>query len=170
MAKRIRKEHEMKAFTLSIGAVVAALSLTYGLAVASASSSSTATGTKVGVADSNLGRILVDKRGRTLYLFARDTHGKSTCSGACAGYWPALTTKGKPSAISGARRALLGTTRRNDGRLQVTYHGHPLYRFSGDVRAGQTTGEGLTDFGGGWWAVSPAGNKIVKSGIGGPGY
>ena len=53
--------------------------------------------------------ILVDKRGRTLYLFARDRHGKSSCSGACAGYWPALTTKGKPKAISGAREALLGS-------------------------------------------------------------
>ena len=129
----------MKAFTLSIGALVAALSLTYGLAVASASLSSTATGTKVGVADSNLGRILVDKRGRTLYLFARDTHGKSTCSGACAGYWPALTTKGKPSAISGARRALLGTTRRNDGRLQAynATNGNLLWSFQ--------TGAGAND-------------------------
>ncbi len=89
---------------------------------------------------------------------------------ACAlGYWPALTTKGKPQAINGARKALLGTTRRSDGRLQVTYRGHPLYRFSGDTGAGQTSGEGLTDFGGGWWVVSPAGNKIV-SGTAGPGY
>lgn len=160
----------MKVVVLAIGAVVAALSLTYGLAIASAASSSSGTGTKVGVASSNLGQILVDKRGRTLYLFARDKHGKSTCAGLCAGYWPALTTKGKPKAITGARQALLGTTRRKDGRLQVTYRGHPLYRFSGDSAAGQTTGEGLTDFGGGWWAVSPAGNKIVQSGTGGPGY
>jgi predicted lipoprotein with Yx(FWY)xxD motif len=170
MAKRIRKEHEMKSLVVSIGAVVAALSLTYGLGIASASSSSSArTATKVGTASSKLGRILVDRHGRTLYLFAKDRHGKSACSGLCAGYWPALTTKGKPKAINGARKALLGTTRRSDGRLQVTYHGHPLYRFSGDTGAGQTSGEGLTDFGGGWWVVSPAGNKIV-SGTAGPGY
>jgi predicted lipoprotein with Yx(FWY)xxD motif len=104
-----------------------------------------------------------------LYLFAKDRHGKSACSGLCAGYWPALTTKGEPKAINGVRKGLLGTTRRSDGRLQVTYRGHPLYRFSGDTAAGQTSGEGLTDFGGGWWAVSPAGNKIV-SGTAGPGY
>ncbi len=159
----------MKVLVLSIGAVVAALSLTYGLAIASASSSSTSAATKVGTASSNLGRILVDRHGRALYLFAKDRHGKSTCAGLCAGYWPALTTRGKPRAISGARKALLGTTRRKDGRLQVTYRGHPLYRFSGDTGAGQTSGEGLTDFGGGWWVVSPAGNKIV-SGTTGPGY
>ena len=117
----------MKSLVVSIGAVVAALSLTYGLGIASASSSSSArTATKVGTASSKLGRILVDRHGRTLYLFAKDRHGKSACSGLCAGYWPALTSKGKPKAISGAREALLGTTRRKDGRLQVTYRGHPL--------------------------------------------
>jgi predicted lipoprotein with Yx(FWY)xxD motif len=159
----------MKGLVLAIGTIVAALSLSYGLGIASASSSSTGTGAKVAVASSNLGRILVDSHGRTLYLFAKDKNGKSTCYGLCGGYWPALTTKGKPKAISGARTALLGTTRRKDGRMQVTYRGHPLYRFSGDTGAGQTSGEGLTDFGGGWWAVSPAGNKIV-SGATGPGY
>jgi predicted lipoprotein with Yx(FWY)xxD motif len=169
MAKRIRKEHQMKGLVLAIGAVVAALSLTYGLGIAYASSSSTSAATKVGTASSKLGRILVDRHGRTLYLFAKDRHGKSACSGLCAGYWPALTTKGKPLAINGARKALLGTTRRSDGRMQITYRGHPLYRFSGDRGAGQTSGEGLTDFGGGWWVVSPAGNKIV-SGTAGPGY
>jgi len=160
----------MKGLTLAIGTIVAALSLTYGLGMASASSSSTRTGAKVAVASSKLGQILVDSHGRTLYLFAKDKNGKSACYGLCAGYWPALTTKGKPKAINGARAALLGTTRRKDGRMQVTYRGHPLYRFSGDTGAGKTSGEGLTDFGGGWWVVSPAGNKIVQSGVGGPGY
>jgi predicted lipoprotein with Yx(FWY)xxD motif len=168
MAKRIRKEYDMKVLVLSIGAVVAALSLAYGLAIASASASSTSPA-KVGTASSKLGRILVDSHGRTLYLFAKDKHGKSTCYGLCAGYWPALTTKGKPKAISGARKALLGTTRRKDGRMQITYRGHPLYRFSGDTAAGAISGEGLTDFGGGWWVVSPTGSKIV-SGTTGPGY
>jgi predicted lipoprotein with Yx(FWY)xxD motif len=168
MARDIRKENEMKGLVITIGAVAAALSLTFGLNVASASSSAGA-GTKVAVANSKLGHILVDARGRTLYLFAKDRHGKSACYGLCAGYWPALTTKGTPKAINGARKSLLGTTRRKDGRLQVTYRGHPLYRFSGDTGAGTTSGEGLTDFGGGWWAVSPAGSKIV-SGTTGPGY
>jgi predicted lipoprotein with Yx(FWY)xxD motif len=163
MAKRIRKEHDMKGLVLSIGAVAAALSLTFGLSVASASSSSARTGTKVAVAGSKLGRILVDGRGRTLYLFAKDRNGKSACSGACAAYWPALIASGKAHAVAGAKASLLGTTRRADGRLQVTYRHHPLYRFSGDTTRGLTSGQGLDDFGGKWWVVSPAGKKITSA-------
>jgi predicted lipoprotein with Yx(FWY)xxD motif len=152
----------MKGLVLTIGAVAAALSLTLGLSVASASSSS-ASGTKVAVAGSKLGRILVDGRGRTLYLFAKDTNGKSACSGACAVYWPPLIASGKLHAVAGARASLLGTTRRADGRLQVTYRHHPLYRYAGDAK-GQTGGQGLDASGGKWWVVSPSGNKIVNSG------
>jgi predicted lipoprotein with Yx(FWY)xxD motif len=159
MAKRIRKEHEMKSLVVSIGAVVAALSLTYGLGIASASSSSV---TKVGTASSNLGRILVDKHGRTLYLFARDKRGKSACSGACAAYWPPLIASSKPRAFAGAKQSLLGRTRRADGRMQVTYRHHPLYRYAGDMGRGQTNGQSLDDFGGEWWVLSPAGNKITS--------
>src|SRR5215468_7962519 len=104
-----------------------------------------------------LGRVLADSHGRTLYLWAHDKGRKSTCYGGCAAYWPPLTTKGKPRAKGGARRSLLGTTRRKDGRLQITYHGHPLYRFVGDTAAGQTSGEGLTDFGGRWDPVYAGG-------------
>jgi len=158
----------MKGLVLAIGTVVAALSLSYGLGIASASSSSA---TKVGTASSQLGRILVDGHGRTLYLFAKDKRGKSTCSGACAAYWPALIASGKPHAIAGAKASLLGTTRRADGRLQVTYRRHPLYRFSGDTTKGLTTGQGLGDFGGKWWVLSPAGQKITAStGTPNPGY
>ena len=120
------------------------------------------TGAVVKLGQSSLGRILVDSHGRTLYLWAHDKRGKSTCYGACATYWPPLITRGKPRAISGARSGLVGTTRRRDGKLQVTYHGHPLYRFSLDGRAGQTAGEGLSDFGGRWYAVSAAGNAVGK--------
>lgn len=164
MAKRIRKEQEMKGLVLTIGAIVAAMSLSYGLASASASSSSASAGTKVAVASSKLGRILVDARGRTLYLFAKDTSGKSACAGACATYWPPLIASGKPRAGAGAKQSLLGTTRRADGRLQVTYRHHPLYRYVGDATKGQTKGQGLDLSGGKWWVLSPAGNKIVKGG------
>ena len=161
----------MKVLVLSIGTVVAALSLTYGLSIASASSNTASAAAKVGTAGSQLGRILVDSHGRTLYLFAKDKTGKSTCSGACAAYWPAVITAGKPHAISGAKASLLGTTRRADGRLQVTYRHHPLYRFSGDTTKGLTTGQGLGDFGGKWWVVSPAGQKITAAtGTPNPGY
>jgi predicted lipoprotein with Yx(FWY)xxD motif len=128
--------------------------------LATAATPATRGGAVVKLGQSGLGQILVDSHGRTLYLWAHDKHHSSTCYGYCAAYWPALTTKGKPRAIGGARKALLGTTRRRDGRMQVTYHGHPLYRFSGDTKAGDTTGEGLTDFGGRWDPVSAAGLAV----------
>jgi predicted lipoprotein with Yx(FWY)xxD motif len=136
--------------------VFAAVALTTGAVAANRQ------GAVVKLGHSSLGRIIVGSHGRTLYLWAHDKRGKSTCYGACASYWPPLITRGKPRAISGARRALVGTTRRRDGKIQVTYHGHPLYRFSGDGRAGQTAGEGLTDFGGRWYAVSAAGTAVQK--------
>jgi predicted lipoprotein with Yx(FWY)xxD motif len=160
----------MKGLVLTIGAVAAALSLTFGLRIASASSSSVAASTKVAAANSKLGRILVDARGRTLYLFAKDRNGKSACSGPCVAYWPPLIASGKPRAGAGVKQSLLGTIRRGDGRRQVTYRHHPLYRFSGDTSMGLTSGEGLDDFGGEWWAVSPAGNKITSMDAPGPGY
>jgi predicted lipoprotein with Yx(FWY)xxD motif len=137
--------------------VLAAAVLTTAAAAASRS------GAVVKLRQSSLGQILVDSHGRTLYMWAHDTHHNSTCYGACALYWPAFTTRGKPKALAGARQALLSTTRRRDGRLQVTYHGHPLYRFSGDSKAGDTSGEGLTDFGGRWDPVSAAGLAVQKS-------
>ncbi len=139
--------------------VFAAVALTTGAVAANRQ------GAVVKLGHSSLGRIIVGSHGRTLYLWAHDKRGKSTCYGACASYWPPLITRGKPRAISGARRALVGTTRRRDGKIQVTYHGHPLYRFSGDGRAGQTAGEGLTDFGGRWYAVSAAGTAVQKGTI-----
>jgi hypothetical protein len=64
------------------------------------------------------------------------------------------------------RASLLGVTRRADGRRQVTYAGHPLYRFVGDTKAGQTSGEGLTDFGAAWDAITPNGRSIEPSAAG----
>ena len=115
---------------------------------------------KVRVASTNLGTVLVDSKGRTLYLFTKDSGKKSACSGMCATFWPPLRTGGKPTAGRGVRASLLGTTMRSDGRAQVTYHGHPLYGFAKDKKPGDTNGEGLTAFGGSWFAVSPAGNRV----------
>ena len=107
---------------------------------------------------SALGRIIVDGRSHTLYLFKKDRHGKSACAGACAQNWPPLLTKGKPKASGSAKSSLLGTTRRADGTLQVTYRRHPLYTFVGDAgKRGSTKGEGLNFFGGRWYVVSAKG-------------
>jgi predicted lipoprotein with Yx(FWY)xxD motif len=121
-----------------------------------------AQGASVRMAPSSLGRILVDSHGKTLYLWAHDKGRTSTCNGQCAKYWPPLITSGTPRASGGARGALLGTSRRADGRTQVTYHGHPLYYFAGDKRAGDVKGEGLTGFGGRWDPISAAGTAIKK--------
>jgi predicted lipoprotein with Yx(FWY)xxD motif len=151
----------MKGLLLSIGALAAVGSLAVGLSGALAANNA-ARGTTVSVAGSDLGRILVNGRGRTLYLFEKDKHGKSACSGQCAGFWPPLLTSGKPLATAGARASLLGTTRRADGRLQVTYNHHPLYTFVKDTGKGQTNGEAIETFGAEWYALSPAGSKVEK--------
>ena len=155
----------MKGLVLSIGAVVAALSLTYGLGIASASSSSSAsTATKVGTASSKLGRILVDRHGRTLYLFAKDRHGKSACSGAVRGLLAPADRVGQAARGQRGEGVLLGTTRRATAACRSPTAHHPLYRFSGDTGKGQTTGQGLDGLrrrSGG--CVSPAGNKIVTA-------
>ncbi len=95
----------------------------------------------------SLGSVLVDARGRTLYLFEADTTAKSACYGQCAAVWPPFLTNGAPVKVRPAKQGLLKTARRKDGTLQVVYAGHPLYFFSGDTRAGQTKGEGIVHFG-----------------------
>jgi predicted lipoprotein with Yx(FWY)xxD motif len=152
----------MKGLFLTIGALAAALSLTVGLNSPLAANHSAKAGAKVAVANSGLGRVLVDGRGRTLYLFEKDKRGKSACIGKCAGFWPPLITSGKPLATAGARTSLLGTTKRGDGRLQVTYNHHPLYTFVKDTTKGQTNGEEVDAFGAEWYAVSAAGAKVEK--------
>jgi predicted lipoprotein with Yx(FWY)xxD motif len=117
---------------------------------------------KVVVAKSSLGRILVDGKGITLYDFVADKGTTSTCYGACAALWPPLVTGGKPVAGPGVRASLLGTTKRKDGKLEVTYNGHPLYYFVTDRKAGQTTGQGVDQFGAPWWVISPAGKEIHR--------
>jgi len=117
----------------------------------------------VSTSSTGLGRILVDSRGRTLYLFQKDRNGKSACAGQCATFWPPLITAGKPHVGAGARASLIGTTKRADGRMQVTYNHHPLYTFVKDTKAGQTNGENLSAFGAEWYALSPAGVKVEKS-------
>ena len=111
----------------------------------------------------NLGQILVTAKGRTLYLFMKDANGRSACNGSCATYWPPLMKTGVLTVARGVKRALVGTTKRADGRLQVTYNRHPLYTFALDKRAGETKGEGSSNFGAKWYAVSAQGRAIVKA-------
>jgi predicted lipoprotein with Yx(FWY)xxD motif len=135
----------------------------YSAPSAQAAPSGQSTGAVVAVASSPLGQLLVDGSGRTLYLFELDKGTSSTCYGPCAQAWPPLLTTGGPSAGTGANAASLGTTTRNDGKAEVTYHGHPLYYYVGDTKAGDTTGQGLNQFGAKWYVLAPSGDKIDNS-------
>jgi predicted lipoprotein with Yx(FWY)xxD motif len=104
-----------------------------------------------------LGLVLVDSRGMTLYDFHKDRGTRSACYGACAGAWPPLLTKGEPQPSNGASAGKLGTTKRRDGTVQVTYAGHPLYTFSGDGKPGEATGHDVTAFGAQWYALHSSG-------------
>jgi predicted lipoprotein with Yx(FWY)xxD motif len=142
---------------LAAGAVLASIAATLALAGGAKTDR-----TRVDIAKSPLGRILVDSKGITLYDFPPDRGTSSVCYGACAALWPPLITKGKPVAGPGVRASLLGTTKRKDGKLEVTYNGHPLYYFVTDRKPGQTTGQGVNQFGGPWWVISPAGKEIHR--------
>jgi predicted lipoprotein with Yx(FWY)xxD motif len=128
---------------------------------ASPSPSPVATGTKIAVAsNAKLGSILVDDKGMTVYLFVADTGKESTCYTSCAAIWPPVLTEGTPQAGTGADASLLGTTTRTDGKVEVTYAGHPLYYFVKDKAAGDATGQGINGFGALWWVLSPTGVAI----------
>jgi predicted lipoprotein with Yx(FWY)xxD motif len=135
--------------------VLAAAALASLTSIASSATSKPAT---VKTGTSSLGRIVVDGKSHTLYLFQKDKHGKSACSGACAQNWPPLLTNGAPKAGPGAKSSLLGTTKRSDGTTQVTYNKHPLYTFVADNdKRGSTKGEGIDAFGAKWYVVAAKG-------------
>ncbi len=127
----------------------------------------------VGVATTGLGKTLVDSKGRTLYLFKKDSGTTSACAGECAADWPPLRANGNPTVGSGANASQIGTTTRSDGNPQVTYNGHPLYLYEGDQKPGDTNGQGSPAFGAAWYALSPAGKQVsgrASSSSDGSGY
>ena len=107
--------------------------------------------------------MLATSSGRTLYLFMKDKNGKSACYGQCATYWPPLMKKGALRAGAGVKANLLGTTKRKNGKAQVTYKGHPLYLYKLDHAAGQIAGQRQNFFGGKWYAVSASGAANTKA-------
>jgi predicted lipoprotein with Yx(FWY)xxD motif len=109
---------------------------------------------------SRYGSILFDGRGFVLYAFTRDPRGRSVCSGACAKAWPPYLVGRAPRAGKGVKRSLLGTTRRADGKIQVTYAGRPLYYYVGDRSPGQILCQNVSEFGGLWLVVRPNGTPV----------
>jgi predicted lipoprotein with Yx(FWY)xxD motif len=139
------------------------LGVTGFLAAGSVAGGVTRSNATVSLRKTKLGSILVNSRGHTLYLFAKDRNGKSACSASCSRFWPPLLSQGKPTAGRGVKPSLVGTTRRSNGSQQVTYKKHPLYTYALDKRAGQTNGEGNSAFGARWYAVSAKGTAVVKA-------
>jgi predicted lipoprotein with Yx(FWY)xxD motif len=138
--------------------VVLALSATSTSSVALASSQAVRSTLTAG--PSSYGRVLFDGRGFVLYAFTRDPRGKSVCTAACAKAWPPYIVKTRPRAASGVKARLLGTTRRADGSLQVTYAGRALYYYVGDRSKGQILCQNVTEFGGVWRVIRPSGMLV----------
>jgi predicted lipoprotein with Yx(FWY)xxD motif len=137
--------------TLALLTSLAALAVLAAPAGASSAASVQARG-------SSYGTVLFDGRGFVLYAFTKDAKGRSACSGACAKAWPPYIVSARPRAAAGAKRTLLGTTRRSDGRLQATYAGHPLYYYVGDRKPGQILCQNVAEFGGTWLVLRPDGS------------
>lgn len=115
----------------------------------------------VDVKNDSFGKMLVDDKGRTLYQFDKDTKNKSMCDGECAKAWPPYTVKSTPAAGKGLKANLLKTAKRDDGSEQVTYNGHPLYRFADDQKPGDINGQDVDAFGAKWFIVNPEGKKVT---------
>jgi len=146
------------ALALAAAGVAAAAAVTH-----QSVASSRATAGKVTLHKTKIGNVLATSSGRTLYLFMKDRNKKSACYGQCATFWPPLMKKGKVSAGAGVKAKLLGTTKRKNGKLQVTYKGHPLYLFKLDHGAGQVAGQRQNFFGGLWYALSATGGANKKA-------
>jgi predicted lipoprotein with Yx(FWY)xxD motif len=142
--------------------IIALLAGCGGASTPSAPKTTSGHAATLGVASTDLGKILVDSKARTVYLFKADSGSMSACTGACAAAWPPLLANGAPTAGSGAKSSLLATTKRPDGASQLIYHGHPLYLYQGDTKPGDTNGQGVSAFGAGWYALSANGSQVSK--------
>jgi predicted lipoprotein with Yx(FWY)xxD motif len=124
-----------------------------GKSVTTSGGSGTISGSEI----AGLGTVLVDSSGMTVYEFTEDSGMTSNCYGECEAAWPPVAASGKPTAGEGAMSTDLGTTKRKDGTLQVTYKGHPLYTFTGDKSSGEANGSELD---GSWFVLDEAGAPV----------
>jgi predicted lipoprotein with Yx(FWY)xxD motif len=124
----------------------------------SAASSSSAENAELATADSALGTIVVDSKGMSVYMFDKDTQGsgKSSCTGGCLDAWPPVIAESDSPAVDGVTGDV-ATITRDDGTVQVTLDGWPLYYWQGDKAAGDVAGQGVQDV---WWVLAPDGSKI----------
>jgi predicted lipoprotein with Yx(FWY)xxD motif len=146
-----------------LGAIAGAAVLVAAAYAGTASAQHAPKGALIALRKTTLGSVLGDASGHTLYVFEKDRKGQSACDSACVKFWPPLVSRTTPRAGKGVHKAMLGVSRRHDGRRQVTYVGHPLYTFVGDKAPGDTSGEGLTNFGAAWYALAASGRAVEPS-------
>jgi predicted lipoprotein with Yx(FWY)xxD motif len=118
-----------------------------------------ARGTTIRLASSQYGKVLFDRAGQAIYLFDKERSDRSRCYGACAEAWPPVLTKGEPRAGRGIDERLLGTTRRRDGKRQVTYNDHPLYFYAHEGR-NEVRCHNVREFGGLWLVLNGDGDAL----------
>ncbi len=151
----------------AVGIVVVAAIVAVIIAVSGQSTSNAkpniAPDSAVSVKQTSLGKTLVDANGRTLYLFAGDTHNVSNLSQAGQAVWPPFTASRKPRALNGVAASQVSTIKKVNGTAQIAYNGHPLYYYVGDRKAGQTAGQGLNQFGARWYVLAPSGAAITTA-------
>jgi predicted lipoprotein with Yx(FWY)xxD motif len=155
--------HDATTHTVIILTLALVLGVIGFLAAGSVARSASGKTGSVSLRTTKLGPVLVNTKGHTLYMFAKERNGKSSCSGSCAKFWPPSLLRGKATAGSGVKASLIGTTKRSNGSMQLTYNKHPLYTFALDKKSGQTNGEGMLAFGARWYAVSGKGTAVVKA-------
>jgi predicted lipoprotein with Yx(FWY)xxD motif len=153
--------HQLRLSSIAAVALLALAGIAGFLLAGTSATGATSSNATVQLRSTKLGKILVGSTGRTLYLFGKDSSGRSSCAGQCPVYWPPLLSAAKPTAGSGVNASLLGRTKRSNGKWQVTYNKHPLYYFSNDKAAGQVKGEEVNAFGANWYAVSAKGAKVT---------
>jgi predicted lipoprotein with Yx(FWY)xxD motif len=148
-----------------IGAVLSVLAVAFALTVShsGAKGNTTPKTTVVKTRTTKYGQILVDAKGRTLYLFEKDQAMSSSCSGSCASYWRPVPVAGQPQASGGATASSIAVITRSGGHKQLSYAGHPLYYFIGDQKAGQTTGQGRDQFGAKWYVLDSTGAAVTSA-------
>jgi predicted lipoprotein with Yx(FWY)xxD motif len=109
----------------------------------------------------DVGQIIVDGSGRTVYVFTADGPNDPTCYDVCADTWLPILAKGDPAGGIGIDVAAASTTSRRDGTNQVTYKGQPLYRYAGDKDDRDAGGQGLDLFGGEWHVLTKDGKPLA---------
>ena len=145
---------------LAVFATLVAVSVA---AFAASAPASTGAAARVTVHSSEYGRVLFGPSGKVLYVFGADRGSVSHCYGVCAKAWPPLLTTGTPLSGPGVQQNLLGTTKRKNGALQVTYNHHPLYYYAAD-KVGKIMCQHAVMHGGLWLVIKPSGQLNTAKG------